>query len=401
MGISGLIGAGFVEGTRDFREEQRLLREQQLRELAAKLEQEMRRQQMAMQREQMDMQRENQQFQREDRLAAKAEKQRLFDLAELQRIDEQNTWRTNRNVGMDAANVLNMPGMSKPDQAREINMSRLRNQGTLTPQQSAAMQQTIEMLTARDPIADHEAKARIDAKYRAPSRPDEPKMQWVYDPSGGVNGGKPFEVQVGKAPPNTQVYTGVMSRDDAKEIVSDEKKLEYINDAEAALAELKGTPGQAGATGVPALNDPGSWQRLLGMDAAAGSPAAVYDAKRRMVISRLVAPRLEILRGLGQMSNMEFGNMVAGTTSMGEGRLSEEAEQKELSRLTDFLAEAKQVLLGRGVSQGITVVTPPPSGSGAKTNGEGSFEVTAPDGVNYRFKTKEAADTFRRRIGGR
>jgi len=59
MGISGLIGAGFVEGTRDFREEQRLQREQQLRELAAKLDEEMRRQQLALQQQQLDMQLED------------------------------------------------------------------------------------------------------------------------------------------------------------------------------------------------------------------------------------------------------------------------------------------------------------------------------------------------------
>lgn len=408
MGISGLI-AGAVQRGQDER------REQQLRELAAKLDEEMRRQDMQLRREQVEISRANMDANRIAQEQASA-------LASLKHRDEQARQAYFRNVGTDAANVLNMPGMTNEQKAEELRKSVARTQAANGP----AMMQMIEGLTRVTPeefgeyiFTDPNTGVQSKRQYKRGSIPSggldmgrQPEgrgtgsapsyltlvnqdgkqrrvadgaeanalfeqgwtihdpvaarsgMQWVYDPNGVVNNGKPFEVPVGKAPPNTQVFTGVMSRDAAKDIVSDEKKLAFIKDAKASLAELKATPGQAGATGMPAFNDPGSWQRWLGMDAAAGSPAAVYDAKRRQVISRVVAPRLDILRGLGQMSDREFGNMVAGATSMGEGRLSEKAEQEELTRITDYLDEAEQVLLGRGVSKGITVVTPPPGGGG-------------------------------------
>lgn len=141
MGISGLIGAGFVEGTRDFREEQRLQREQQLRELAAKLDEEMRRQDMQLRREQVEISRANVDANRIAQEQANA-------LAALKHRDEQAQLATDRNVGMDAANVLDLPGMTDEQKALELQKSVFRNPNAPS---APAMLKMIEGLTRVSP----------------------------------------------------------------------------------------------------------------------------------------------------------------------------------------------------------------------------------------------------------
>jgi hypothetical protein len=210
-----------------------------------------------------------------------------------------------------------------------------------------------------EPINRMAAEDEEVQEWRAPEKPTAPAKtdtQWVELPDGTV-----IEAPKGAAPPGSRPYTGTMSRDDANREVSASKQHGFVKEAIAALADLRATKGQAGATGMPALSDPGSWPRIIGANALPGSPAAVYDAKRRAVISKLVVPRLDAMRGLGQMSDREFANMVAGTTAMGEGRLSETEEIRELDRLEKFLADADATAGRRndpGLNRGITATLP-------------------------------------------
>lgn len=79
---------------------------------------------------------------------------------------------TDRNIGMDAANVLAMPGMSKESQANELLQSALRNPKASS---TATMLKTVEGLMKKpemDPVEEYRKKKQIDAEYRQPEKPE-------------------------------------------------------------------------------------------------------------------------------------------------------------------------------------------------------------------------------------
>jgi hypothetical protein len=85
----------------------------------------------------------------------------------------------------------------------------------------------------------------------------------------------------------------------------------------ATIKELKTMKGREGAVGAPSLTDPGSWTRLVGREPMAGSDAANYSAYVDKLKSQLTLPRMEMLRGLGAMSDREFKTLADSATALG------------------------------------------------------------------------------------
>lgn len=114
-----------------------------------------------------------------DRATNRALQTRDRDLADQKYRDEQAQDATDRNIGLDASNVLAMPGMDNAAKAQELTSSVLRN-----PRASSApgMLKTIEGLTRkpdRDPIADHRAIKQIDQEFEKPTAPAKPGVHVV------------------------------------------------------------------------------------------------------------------------------------------------------------------------------------------------------------------------------
>lgn len=147
-----------------------------------------------------------------------------------------------------------------------------------------------------------------------------------------------------------------------------------IDDALSTIGELKqgaidGTfGGGVGSSQAQAVGFKGPLGTLTGP--WAGSAAATYTAKVDALKAQLVLPKLQMLRGLGAMSDREFATLTSAATSLSRD-MSEEAFNAELRKLENGLNKAKQNLMtgsGGPLRQGTTVPL-------------GIIEVISPDGV--------------------
>lgn len=123
-------------------------------------------------------------------------------------------------------------------------------------------------------------------------------------------------------------------------------------DALQLVREIKSSPGLAGAFGAPALTQPGSWQRLLGLQAASGSASADTMSRIDRLKALLTIPRLQELRGLGAMSDREFSMLSAAATTLQSG-MSDKSAVEELDRLERVLSEMTAAPMTSGQSQPI------------------------------------------------
>jgi hypothetical protein len=201
MGLSGLVGAGAQAGLEQVLERRlkEAIRQQQAQQHAD---------QLAMQREQMGMQREQMAGVNADRQANREHQRQLIDIANLQRVDQQAQKATDRNVGLDAANVLNMPGMSREAQAGELQQSVLRN-----PNASSApgMLKIIEGLTK---VPDKVQYTYTDPKTGQKSLRFAPKDQV----EGGVDMGREPDKPTAAPRPGTHVIDGSLVDDNGRVI---------------------------------------------------------------------------------------------------------------------------------------------------------------------------------------
>lgn len=164
MGISGLIAGGMTQAVDD-------VTERRLRELARRIEESQR-------AEQLQIQRDTLAAADRDRTTDNNRQQQLLDLAQLKRTDDLNREATDRNVGLDASNVLSMPGMDDAAKARELTSSVLRN-----PNASSApgMLKTIEGLTKVPPkVGTHVVDGNLvddsgNVLFTAPKTPTKPE----------------------------------------------------------------------------------------------------------------------------------------------------------------------------------------------------------------------------------
>ena len=108
-----------------------------------------------------------------------------------------------------------------------------------------------------------------------------------------------------------------------------------LSTAWEALQQLKTAPGFEGAVGA---KGPSSLFGALGTPLS-GTKAGDYANKVDQLTASLTLPRLELLKGLGHMSDLEFGTVAKAVTSL-KRNLSEPAFQAELANLEKGLADS-------------------------------------------------------------
>lgn len=124
-----------------------------------------------------------------------------------------------------------------------------------------------------------------------------------------------------------------------------------LDATDKTVQQLRTMKGRSGAVGAPSLMDPGSLTRVIGRDPMAGSDAANYTAAIDQLKSQLTLPRMEMMRGLGAMSEKEFETLTRSATSLGTG-LSEGQFATELENIAATLAAARERLGAAGAAGG-------------------------------------------------
>jgi hypothetical protein len=114
-----------------------------------------------------------------------------------------------------------------------------------------------------------------------------------------------------------------------------------LDATDKTVQQLRTMAGRSGAVGAPSLMDPGSLTRVIGRDPMAGSDASNYAAAIDQLKSQLTLPRMEMMRGLGAMSEKEFETLTRSATSLGTN-LSEEQFGRELENIASALSAARQ-----------------------------------------------------------
>jgi hypothetical protein len=155
----------------------------------------------------LQLQRERLAMEKQDAENAAAAQRRTIDLAELKRTDEQRQADYDRNVGLDAANVMDMPGMTNEQKATELQKSVLRNPNAPS---AGAMLKMIEGLSrvpdpkftpplkladgtiAQFKVGEIPAGTRF---YQAPTAPEKPTYIQVVGPDGTMQVMTPDEIR--------------------------------------------------------------------------------------------------------------------------------------------------------------------------------------------------------------
>jgi hypothetical protein len=102
-----------------------------------------------------------------------------------------------------------------------------------------------------------------------------------------------------------------------------------VAEALAALEDLRKTPGQAGAVGMP--DSLASLPRLLGYEAAPGSEERGYAAKLAELRAKLTLPRMEMMKGVLSDADMKVLRESAGALdpATGEAFFNKELDKVE------------------------------------------------------------------------
>lgn len=165
----------------------------------------------------------------------------------------------------------------------------------------------------RDPIADHEAKARIDARYRRePSGPAAPRTpQWVQGPDG-----IPIDIN-GVAPKGTKPYDPVAAR--SSQPVNRDEAIDTAREAKRIATALKDHKGFNGAFGVM-----DSWMPTFRQDTADA------ESLRDTLTSLLTMENMGKMKGVLSDSDMKILRQASSTVN---SRISESAAKAELERI--------------------------------------------------------------------
>lgn len=110
--------------------------------------------------------------------------------------------------------------------------------------------------------------------------------------------------------------------------------LQFVNSGLQAIDELNKHPGKAGALGFS-----GILTRKL-----PGSPQLAFDLKLKQLKALLVLPELKVLRGLGHMSDREFGTVDKAASAL-DPKLDKASFEQELKLIEERLKAAKAKIL--------------------------------------------------------
>lgn len=193
-------------------------------------------------------------------------------------------------------------------------------------------------------LALHQGKRQIDAQFEKPAAPAKPERDPIADYRARKEIDSEFDQQ--------KTFTAKSGLTDAR--------TQMIDKALNTIKQIQGAPGLSGAVGAPSLTQPGSWQRLVGMNPASGSQAADAQSFIEALQSQLTLPELEKMRGLGAMSDREFRTLSAGATALNT-RMGDDTFVDELGRLEKALNEMKGGASAGG--GGATVKMKAPDGS--------------------------------------
>jgi hypothetical protein len=114
-----------------------------------------------------------------------------------------------------------------------------------------------------------------------------------------------------------------------------------VAEALAALEDLRKTPGQAGAVGMP--DSLASLPRLLGYEAAPGSEERGYAAKLAELRAKLTLPRMEMMKGVLSDADMKVLRESAGALDPATGEAFFNKELDKVERVLRSRAGAAPV----------------------------------------------------------
>jgi hypothetical protein len=139
-----------------------------------------------------------------------------------------------------------------------------------------------------------------------------------------------------------------------------------VAEALAALEDLRKTPGQAGAVGMP--DSLASLPRLLGYEAAPGSEERGYAAKLAELRAKLTLPRMEMMKGVLSDADMKVLRESAGALDPATG---EAFFNKELDKVERVLRSRAGAAPGQPAAAGGVVewVIDPKTGKLVKKGG--------------------------------
>lgn len=116
-----------------------------------------------------------------------------------------------------------------------------------------------------------------------------------------------------------------------------------IDDALSTISVLKNSAGKSGAVGAKgATSLYGILDKPMG-GTESSDFAAYFDALK----AQLVLPKLQMLRGLGAMSDREFATLSSAATALNRD-MTEESFDRELSKIEQSLASTKERLAQGG-----------------------------------------------------
>lgn len=196
------------------------------------------------------------------------------------------------------------------------------------PQTRAAREQATHDRDINDRI-------RVAREGRAPQAPG--KQVWVWRGDGKT----PIPIEEGTAQPGDRPYNEATNRADTASAGRQESVVEIAQSALDTIETLRTTPGFAGAVGAPSVMQPGSWSRAVGLPPAPGSASASYAPYISALKSQLTIPRMQMIRGLGQMSDREFRTMSDSVSALNEN-MSETQFLQELRSIETALHKVTQ-----------------------------------------------------------
>lgn len=170
----------------------------------------------------------------------------------------------------------------------------------------------------RDPIADHEAKARIDARYRRPESTAQRKPEWVRQADGSV-----IDIN-GVAPPGTKPYDAVAER--SSQPVNPAEAQDTAREAARLAGDLLKHPGLGGAFGVVSSQFPTVRQ-----------DTADAESLRDSLTSLLTLENTGKLKGV--LSNTDMQILRQASTSL-NSKMGDAAARAELKRIVEVMQRA-------------------------------------------------------------
>ena len=169
----------------------------------------------------------------------------------------------------------------------------------------------------RDPIADHEAKAKIDARYRQkPTGPASPRTPlWVRQPDGSVVDAN------GVAPPGSVPYDPVAAR--SSKPVNDSEAMDTAREAKRIASALVGHKGLGGAFGV-----------FDSMMPTVKQDTADAESLRDALTSLLTLENMGKMKGVLSDSDMKVLRQASSTLNP---RMGDKAARSELNRIIEVM----------------------------------------------------------------